>query len=148
MIRFLALKLISEDKTLIVKIGNVVFSSSNRVRLLTRLSGSPVLGLLGAVFSIFPYAIFMALIYFSLTENCEYDCDAYFQHLSKEVPVEIYAQQSSGHLVISENNDARQVSIYLPSKSQDEIIHINNRQALVTRSYKPSRKKAKKVTFS
>ena len=90
----------------------------------------------------------MALIYFSLTENCEYDCDAYFQHLSKEVPVEIYAQQSSGHLVISENNDARQVSIYLPSKSQDEIIHINNRQALVTRSYKPSRKKAKKVTFS
>jgi hypothetical protein len=38
MIRFLALKLISEDQTLIVKIGNVVFSSSNRVRLLTRLA--------------------------------------------------------------------------------------------------------------
>ena len=36
MIRFLALKLISEDQTLIVKIGNVVVSSSNRVRLLTR----------------------------------------------------------------------------------------------------------------
>jgi hypothetical protein len=98
MFRFLALKLIRQDQTLIVKIGNVLVSSSNQVRLLTRLTGIAVIAFLGAVFSMLPYAIFMAIIYFDGTQNCGYKCDDYFQHLPKEVPVKIFAEQSAGHL--------------------------------------------------
>jgi hypothetical protein len=148
MIRVLALKLINEDQTLIVKIGNVILSSTNRVRLLTRLSGTAVIALLGGIFSLFPYAIVMVLIYFDQTENCGFNCNAYFKYLSKDLPVAIYAEESVGHLVIAENNNARQVEIYIPSKSPDKVIHTTTGERLVTKSYKPARKKAKEVTFS
>jgi hypothetical protein len=52
MIRFLALKLINEDQTLIVKIGNIVVSSNNRARLITRVIGSSLIGFVGAIFSL------------------------------------------------------------------------------------------------
>jgi hypothetical protein len=148
MIRFLALKLISEDQTLIVKIGNMVISSSNRVRLLTRVAGTAVIAFIGAVFSILPYAILMALIYFTETQNCGYNCDHYFQNLPKEMPVTIYAEKSTGHLIISENDDAHQVEIYIPSKTPDEVIHSSSEQKIVKTTYKLSRQKAREVKFS
>jgi hypothetical protein len=147
MIRFLALKLISEDQTLIVKIGNVVFSSRNRVRLLTRLAGTAAIAVLGAVFSILPYAILMIVMYFESTRNCGYDCAAYFQHLPNEVPLQIYAEQSAGHLIIAQNNDAHQVQIYTPSKLPDQVVHTNTGQKVVRKSYEPSRQKAKEIKF-
>jgi len=151
LIRFLALKLRNEDQTMIVKIGNIVVSSSNRVRLLTRIAGTAVIAFLGAVFSIFPYAVFMALIYFAETQNCWYNCDDYFQHLPQEAPVTIYAEQSAGHLVIAENDDARQVELYIKAKLPGEVIedinHSTERRILKT-SYQLARKKAKVVKFS
>jgi hypothetical protein len=149
MIRFLALNLLSKDQTLIVKIGNVVVSSNNRVRLLTRFLGTAVIGFVGGLIASAPYAIFMAVVYFDQTTNCGYDCDAYFEHLPKEVPVNIYAEQSAGNLIIAENNDARQVEIYIPSG--EKVIYTNickKPVTSVTRNYKPSRKKAKEVKFS
>jgi hypothetical protein len=146
MIRFLAVNLISKDQTLMVKIGNVVVSSNNRVRLLTRFWGTAMIALVGAVFSGLPYAVFMGLVYFDLTTNCGYDCSAYFEHLPKDVPVAIYAEQSAGNLIIAGNNDDRQVEIYIPSS--DKGIHTNIGEKSVTRKYYRSRKKAKEVQFS
>lgn len=90
MLRFLALKLINNDQTLMVKIGNILVSSNNRARLLARVSGSAVIGFVGALFSIVPYAVLMMVIYFDTIENCGYKCSDYFEQLSKQGPVEIY----------------------------------------------------------
>jgi hypothetical protein len=148
MIRFLALKLITKDQTLLVKIGNVVLSSNNRVRLLTRLAGTATIAILGALFSLFPYAVLMAIMYFDGTQNCGYNCNAHFEHLPKEVPVKIYSKQLAGHVIIAENNDARQVEIYIPAKLPDEVVHIKTGQKIVKKSYELSRKKAQQVKFS
>ena len=56
MIRFLALKLLNQDQTLVVKIGNIVVSSNNRARLITRLAGTTIIALLGAILQALPYA--------------------------------------------------------------------------------------------
>lgn len=148
MMRFLALKLLNPDQSFIGKIGNIVISSNNRVRLLTRLSGAAIIGFVGALFSVLPYAILMMLIFFEGTQNCGYPCDDYFQHLPQEAPVRIYAEQSTGHLVIAGNDDARQVEIYIPSKSADEVIISNTGEEIVKKSYHISRQKAKEVKFS
>ena len=148
MIRFLALKLISEHQTLMIKIGNVIFSSSNLIRLLTRVSGTVVIGVLGTVFIIVLYAVFMAIIYFDQTQNCGYNCNAYFEQLPKQVPVKIYVEQPAGHLVITENNHAHQVEIYIPLKLPEEIIYTDTGGKVVRKSYQLSRKKAQEVKFS
>jgi hypothetical protein len=147
LLRLLAFKLMSDDQTLMVKIGNIVVSSNNRVRLLTRLSGTFIIGVLGAIFSTLPYAIFMVLIYFEGSQNCGYNCDAHFQHVPKESIIRIYGEQSSGHLAIAENNDARQVEIYITSKFPDEVIDTNTKQKIVKKTFKRT-KKARLVNFA
>ena len=149
MMRFLALKLINNDQTLIVKIGNIVASSNNRARLFTRVFGAAMIGFLGALISTLPYAILIFLLYFDATENCGYKCSDHFEHIPKEGPVQIYAEKSTGHLVIAGNDDARQIEIYNPSKASDEII-ISNTEEIKTikKSYTKVRKKAKEVKFS
>jgi len=151
MMRFLALKLLNNNQSLIVKIGNVVASSNNRVRLLARVSGAAVIGFVGAIFSLLPYAILMAILYFDATQNCGYKCQDYFEHLPKEGPVRIYAEESTGHLAIAGNDDARQIEIYTPSKpskaSDSEVISKTG-EIKRTTSHTRSRTKAKQVKFS
>lgn len=142
-IRFLALKLINNDQSLIVKIGNVVASSSNRARLLVRVSGAAVIGFVGALLAVFPYALLMMVIFFDSTTYCGYPCQDYFEHLPKEGPVSIYGEKSTGHLVIAGNDDARQIEIYTPSKASNEIITSSDGKK--TRSYTKSQRKAKEV---
>lgn len=89
---FLALNLISNDQTLIVKIGNIFASSNNRIRLFARLMGTATIGFLRSLFSTLPYDILMMVIYFDTTENYGYNCSDYFEQLPKEGPVEIYAK--------------------------------------------------------
>ena len=148
MLRFLALKFINEDQSRIVKIRNLVLSSNNRVRLLTRILGSGLIGFVGAVISSLPYAILLMVIYYTETENCGYDYNAYFESLPKEAPVTIYAEESAGHLAITDNPEARQVEIYIPDKVIDKVSSINEKQKICTKSYKPSRKKAKVMKFA
>jgi len=146
--RFLALKLINPDQTLIVKIGNIVLSSSNRARLLVRIMGSAAIGIIGALFATLPYAILLVILYFNGTENCGYNCDAHFEHLSQEAPISIHADDSVGHLVISDNNEARQVQIYTPSGVEEEVISTTEDHKVISRKFERSRKKAKEVKFS
>ena len=58
--RFLALKLINIDQSLIVKIGNIVASSNNRARLFSRLVGSSIIEITEAFFLTIPYCILMS----------------------------------------------------------------------------------------
>ena len=148
MLRFLALKLINNDQTLIVKIGNIIVSSNNRARLFARVSGAAVIGFVGALFSIFPYAVLMMVLYFNTTENCGYKCPDYFETLPKEGPVEIYKKESTGHVFIVGNDDAKQIEIYTPSKSADEVTVRSNGVVEKTTTYTKVRKKAKQVNFS
>ena len=148
MLRFLALKLINNDQTLIVKIGNIIMSSNNRARLFARVSRSAIIGFVGGLFSIFPYAVLIMVVYFNTTENCGYKCSNYFEQLSKEGPVKIYGKKSTGHLVITESDDARQIEIYIPSKATDEVTISSNGQLKTTKTYTKVRKKAKQVDFS
>lgn len=148
LMRFLALKLIKPDQTLIVKIGNILVSSNNRARLLARVYGAAILGFVGALFSALPYAILMFFLYFDVSENCGYKCPDYFEHIPKEAPVRIYGEKSTGHLAIAGNDDARQIEIYTPSKASDEIITSKTGKIKTIKSYTKTRKKAKEVKFS
>ena len=144
MVRFLALKLINNDQSLIVKIGNVVASSNNRARLLVRVSGAAVIGFVGALIAVFPYALLMVVLFFDNTTYCGYRCQDYFEHLPEERPISIYGEKSTGHLVITGNDDARQMEIYTPSKDKA----ITSSDGKKTRSYIKSKRKAKEVKFS
>ena len=151
MLRFLALRLINNDQTLIVNIRNILVSSTNRARLVARVSGGVVVGIIGAIFSMLPYAAFAALVYFENTKNCGYKCSNYFEQFPKEGPIRIYGNhegQSNGHLVIADNNDARQLEFYIPSNAADEVTTSSNGELRRTQSYKKiQRKKMKQVNF-
>lgn len=148
LIRFLALKLINNDQTLIVKIGNIIVSSNNRTRLFIRVAGASIIGFVGALFATLPYCIVILLLYFDATENCGYKCSDYFEQLPKEGPTRIYGEASTGNLVIGGNDDARQLEIYIPSKPADEVIVTNDGGLKTIKSYSKVRKKAKQVKFS
>ena len=148
MMRFLALQLLNNNQSLIAKIGNTIVSSSNRARLITRVSGAAVIGVVSALVSSFLYGILLVLITFDITENCGYKCHDYFDHLPQDQPVRIYAEKLTGHLAMAGNDDARQIEIYTPAKASDEVIRSSKGETKVTKTYVKSRKKAKEVKFS
>nr|YP_010472458.1 hypothetical protein N4L43_pgp051 [Pleurosigma intermedium]UVG42069.1 hypothetical protein [Pleurosigma intermedium] len=149
MMRFLALNLINNDQTLIVKIGNILASSNNRIRLFARLMGAVTIGFLGALSSTLPYAVLMMVIYFDTTENCGYNCSDYFEQLPKEEPVNIYEEKSTGHIFIGANDDARQIAIHTPSKAANEVTVSSDGSLKTTKQrYHKVRPKAKQVSFS
>lgn len=63
--------------------------------------------------------------------------------------MEIFARCDKDNLVIVENNDARQLSIYVPFKSSiDTIAETRCGEVLVVKKYRSVRKKIKEVKFS
>lgn len=148
MIRFLALNLLDSDSGLIAKIGNVVVSSENRFRLMTRTAGSVGIGIITALLSSFVCGVLIMVLLFDNTHNCGYKCDDYFEHLPKDHSSKIFAEKPTGQVLIAGNDDARQVEIYIPSQPANEVTISSTGEAKVTKTYKKSRKKAKVVNFS
>lgn len=146
LMRFLALKLIKNDQTLMVKIGNILASSNHRARVLSRITVSGMIGVVGALMAPIPYCIFMVLVFFDASENCGYKCSNYFDQLPKEGPVRVY--EETGRLFIGANDDARQMEIYVPSKDRNEVTTSKNGKLKTTKIYTKSRKQAKVVKFS
>lgn len=72
LLRFVALKLINDDQKMVTKVGNVILSSNNRVRLYNRIIGAAAIGTFGALIVITPYAVILALMYFDVTDKCVY----------------------------------------------------------------------------
>ncbi len=151
MMRFLALKLIKYDRPLLSKIGSIVFSSNNRIRMATRSVGSATIALVNAFFRLYsavPYGILIMVLFFGLTENCGFPCHDYFKELPVNEPIQIFAKKSTGNLIIVGNDHAQQVEIYVPSKAADEVAVCKNGEIKKTTSYVKVRKKAKQVKFS
>ena len=71
-------------------------------------------------------------------------------NLIKLEPIEIYTEHQNENLIISGNDDARQVEIYTPSNSENIFIESKKvtGEKIVCKSYKPTRKKTKEVLFS
>ena len=90
----------------------------------------------------------MVIVYFNITENCGYKCSDYFEQLPKAGAIEIYGEESIGHLVIAGNEDAQQVKIYTPSSASKEVSVTNNGELKTTRTYCKTSKRAKQVKFS
>ena len=148
MLRFLALKLINNDQTLLVKVGNFVFSSTSKARLGTRVFGSSILGLLAVIPAIGHYAVLMAVLHFSLTENCYYRCSDYVEQIPKAGIVRVRDEKLTGHLLIGESDTDRQLDIYVPAKTAPEVTVTNTGELKATKTYRPVRKKAREVRFS
>lgn len=145
LMRFLALRLLNRDQTLLVKIGNVIFSSSSRARLFVRVGGSAIIGIIGSFITTLPYVILLVLLSFDVTHNCGYDCSTHFDDVPQETPIQIYSDNPAGHLIISDIKEDREIQIYHPvsvekHKTEDHIV--------ISKKYKRSEKKFKEVKFS
>ena len=69
--------------------------------------------------------------------------------LPKEGPVEMFEERSTGHLIIGSNDDARQVTIFIPSTSAPETtVSSRNNEIKQTRTYRKAIKNPKEVKFS
>jgi hypothetical protein len=79
LIRFMALKLLSNDKTLTVKIGKILLSAKNRARFVARVGTSALLGVFAITFSCFSYAVLLMIISCDSTKDCGYPCKQYFE---------------------------------------------------------------------
>lgn len=60
--RFLALKMVNENPTFLVIIGNVVLSTNNKVRLVARIIGTALITVVGTIVSNIPTAILIILM--------------------------------------------------------------------------------------
>lgn len=141
-------KIIKKDQNLILKIGNILVSSNRKARLFARIYGGAMIGFVCGVFASIPYFMLMVRLYFDAIENCDFKCHGYFEHLPKEGLVTIYADKPTGQQAIAENNDARQVEIYTPSKTSDSELISKTGEIKKTRGYTKSRIKHKQVNFS
>jgi len=146
LIRYLAWRLVNDDKTLFLKIRNIFLFSESQARISFRVIGTAFIAFIGAVFNMLPYSILIALTYFDTTENCYHRCSDYFHELPAEGPVKIQREKSTGNIFISANDDARQIEIYIPSKAPEEVT-MNEKGELI-KTYQFSRKKPRQVNFS
>ena len=79
---------------------------------------------------------------------CGYTCDGYFEHLPKDQLVKVFAEKPTGQAVITGNDGARSVEIYVPSKTSDKLTDSCSEGVKITKIYEKSRKKAREVKFS
>jgi formylmethanofuran dehydrogenase subunit D len=145
MIRFMALKLIGNDKTFVTSFGKIIVSSNNRIRFFSRILGATLLGFAAAIFAIVPYGILIAILYFGATENCGYNCENYFELVPKQETQRIYAEKSFGNLIIGKSENVDMTQIFIPSKPANQVITLSN---TAKRTYTNSRTKLKEIKFS
>jgi len=131
-----ALTLIKTDRSLILKVGNIIAS------------GASIIVLTGTWLSVFSYSLLVMIVYFLNTENCGYQRSDYFEQLPEEGPVKIYEKESTGHLLVAGNDKGKQIEMYVPSKAADEVTVSSNEEVRKTKTYTKVRKKAKQVNFS
>lgn len=148
LMRYLATRLIREDRTLIVQVGNLVVQSESRNRFLTRISTAAIAGTITGLGVAFGYGVLLSLMVFLNTESCfmKWECDEYFEPVPMEMPMEFYEDVESGHLFVA--SEDQQVSIYTPSPKEVEIAVNPNGERVVKKTYNKFPKKAKQTKFS
>ncbi|QXE46097.1 hypothetical protein IV203_000075 (plastid) [Nitzschia inconspicua] len=148
LIRFVGLRLINPNQTTVVTIGNFLTSTDNRVRLILRFSASVIAGIIAGIASSLSYGILLLLICFLESEQCGFSCDTYFDKIPPEPEaINVYTKNRTGNLIITGNDAARQVEIYIPSKAKAQIRTLTDKQKTITKTYHSLPKRAKQVTF-
>lgn len=146
--RFLAVNVLAKNDSLIIRVGQTIFSTDNKIRLFVRALGGVALGTLAAIVGLVPYFILLAIAYFDSTENCGRPCDNYFEKLPKQEIVKAYTKTENSNLFIAGNDEARQIQIYVPQGKPQVVSSGEKKQSIVQQKYKPSRKWAKQVNFA
>lgn len=148
LVRYLATRLIKNDRTLITQLGNIVLQSESRARFVTRVATSAIFGTVSALGVPFAYAALLSLLTFFNTEHCFIPCDEYFNQIPMEKPLDLYEKLDSGHLFIADEN--KQASIYIQSAEEVQVTLNSNAEPIVkkTFTYHKTPKKAKQVKFS
>ena len=145
MMRYLAMRLLKKDQTIIAIIGNVLLETESQSRFFARIGGAAFIGAITGFFGAFQYSILLSMLYFFQTENC-FRSEDYFQKIPNDQVVKLSEEIDSGHLVITDEN--KQVEIYTSSKKEVEINTLSTGETQVTKTYNKVPKKAKQVTFS
>jgi hypothetical protein len=148
MIQFLALRTLAEEKSMVAQIRNIVFLCQNKAQLIARVIGAILIGIFSIMFSLTSYVLIWLILLHSETQNLGVNCDSHFEKLESTEPVAIYVDSSRGNLSITVNDSARQVTIYVPSKSDEIIIDEVTGERVVQKYYQRSSTKAKQVLFS
>lgn len=150
LMRFLALTLKNKEQNLIVKVGNIILSSENRIRLTARVIGSAVVGVVSALASAtiasIPYIVLLMLISYDTTEHCGYNCNNHFEQLPSHEAVNIYQDDSSSDVIVTDTYQEGAINLYKPMGEQ--VSTTNDGDKVITKVYKKSRKKARLVKFS
>lgn len=164
---FMAQTMISKRDPIHVKVGEVIFSSASRSRMILRTTTSLVVGILSSAFSSVSFGMVVLIFLYANTENCWHNCDNYFEQLSRaeDGEIRIFSERNreNGQLVIAGNDDQHKVAIYIPSEKQTYtdfskvtnteskskgISKSSSKNKTVTRKYNRSRKKAHMVRFT
>ena len=146
LMRFIALKMLKPEESIWeVGINNIVLTD-NRNRLIVRVLASIAVGLANLAIGSLFYGLLGIFMAWDGTEYCGMNCDRYFEQLPKpsEHITRVYSRQPNGNLIISGNDESRQVEIVVPS-TMHQIIE-GNSQDVAKRPR--SRVKAKRVDFS
>ena len=146
LVRFLALRLIKPNSGIITKIGNFVFSSTSGLKTITAFA----LGVANGFLISLPYAVLTIVLMLTATHNC-YPCEKYFDKLPKSAdPItRVYAEREVGNLIISSNDEGRQIQLFVPSHSEtkSEVVSLTEVKKTKTTTYQKSRVRPKAVKF-
>jgi hypothetical protein len=151
--RLLALKLVSKNTPILMRVQNLLLFSGNSVRFLVRSGSALTLSTIATMTSILPFAVFVVVATFTETDNCGFQLDRYFQEIKPQDngAIMLYAPQPTGNFIITGKNSARRVEIFVPDQTQlepNQIVKKVNGQKTISRVYRKTTKKAKMVTFS
>jgi hypothetical protein len=78
LVRYIALKLKSENFGFLIKVKNAIMFSDNPIRFISRISAALIIGSITAVTQMIPYAILLMILTFHNTAHCGIKCDKYF----------------------------------------------------------------------
>ena len=143
--RFIAKVDYDENPSTLVKAGNFLLAASNRSILKARLVTTIAAAIFAKITTLVGYSLLILIVVFQETNYVP--CEQYFEKLPKTDSkiVDLIVEKDNGSLLIADNDDARQVEIYVPEPSVVEST--TDKVKTYTRRYKRSKKKPREVKF-
>ena len=155
-VRYVALRIAYSDKLpMLVKVYDVLFFVDNSSRFVVRILMSALIGLGGSVAAVagatlanvVPATIFLILASFELSQDCGVPCDQYIHELirSDNGKIEVLVERESDALIITSNEQAKDVEIYTPETDVLPLKEDGTTRKM--RPYTRSKRPAKQVNY-
>lgn len=135
----------NRNPSILLKAGNLLVSTNNQSVLKARIVTTFAVAVFAKLTALVGYSILILLLVFQ--ETSYVPCDRYFEKLPTDSKtIDVIVEKDTRSLLITGNDDARQVEIYVPER---EIVE-STRGTVKTyiRKYKRSPKKVREVKFS